>query len=502
MVSEGVFVKKEVRELVEDYIDIWSLQHALSLMSWDLETYMPEDGVHERSIAMSRINLMIQRMVTRREFVEKLEKAEKIEDLNDYEGGVIRVLRRFVDYYVKIPPRIVEELSRTASEASVVWRGAKARDDFEAFKPYLEKIFGLEREIAGYLGYKEHPYDALLDLYEEGLTAREFKSTMDRLIPGLKKILDRVSGEGYFPQHHRLEDEPYDVEVMRKVNKKILEILGYNPKRLRLDESAHPFTNSMGIWDVRITTRYEGRDFRRTILSVMHEFGHALYELQIDEALRATPLAGGASLGIHESQSRFWELMIGRSRLFVENLYRGVLNSYLWSQDPEDLYRYFNIVRPSLIRVDADEVTYNLHIAVRFEIERLAIAGEIKAGDVPEMWNDLMERYLGIRPKRYSEGALQDIHWSNGYVGYFPTYTLGTLIAAQIRDAMEKDLGDLYSYIASLNFKPVREWLREKIHRWGSTYAPKDLLKRSLGINIDPESYLSYLERKYVSKTL
>jgi carboxypeptidase Taq len=500
--SENVFVRREVRELVEEYIDIWSLQHALSLMGWDIETYMPEDGVYERSIAMSRINLMIQRMITRREFIEKLERAEKAEDLNDYERGVVRVLRRLVDYYTKIPPRIVEELSRITSEASVVWRNAKAKDDYDLFKPYLARIFGLEREIANHLGYREHPYDALLDLYEEGLTTREFKSIIDRLVPGLKSILDRIISEGYFPQYHRLEEEPYDVNIMRSVNKKILEILGHNPKRLRLDESAHPFTSSMGIWDVRITTRYEGKDFRRTILSVIHEYGHALYELQIDESLRASPLATGASLGIHESQSRFWELMIGKSRPFIENLYRNVLNGYLWSQDPEDLYRYFNIVRPSLIRVDADEVTYNLHIAVRFEIERLAISGEINVNDMPEMWNDLMDRYLGIKPKKHSEGVLQDIHWSQGSVGYFPTYTLGTIIAAQLRDAMEKDLGSLYNYISTPNLAPIREWLRIKIHRWGSTYAPKELLKRSLGIDIDPTSYLSYLEKKYITKTL
>ena len=500
MGSEGIFTRKEIRELVDEYIDIWSLQHALSLMEWDLETYMPEDGVYERSIAISRINLMIQRMITRREFIEKIERAEKVEGLNDYEKGVVRVTRRLADYYIKIPPRVIEELSRITSEASVVWRRAKASDDFNLFKPYLDKIFGLEREIADYLGYKEHPYDALLDIYEEGLTTREFKMIMDRLVPGLKTILDKVISEGYFPQHHRLEEEPYDINTMRMVNKKILEILGYNPKRLRLDESAHPFTSSMGIWDARITTRYEGKDFRRTILSVIHEYGHALYELQIDESLRTSPLATGVSLGIHESQSRFWELMIGKSRPFVEILYKDVLNSYLWSQDPDDLYRYFNIVRPSLIRVDADEITYNLHIALRFEIERLAISGEIRADDVPELWSDLMEKYLGIKPKRHSEGALQDIHWSQGSVGYFPTYTLGTIIAALIRDAMERDLGELSNHIYSHNFTSINEWLRSKIHRWGSTYAPKELLKKSLGIDLDPKSYLSYLERKYIAK--
>jgi len=497
-----VFVRSEIRDLIEMYQDIWSLQHALSLMGWDLETYMPEDGVVERSIAMSRINLMIKRLFTRREFIDKLAAAEKIEDLNDYERGVIRVLRRAVDYYTKIPERVVEELSRTTSEASVVWRNAKAKDDFNMFSPYLDKIIALEREVAEHLGYRDHPYDALIDLYEEGLTAREFGSIMDRLIPGLRSILDKVLSEGYFPTAHRFEDESYNIDTMRRVNERILEILEYDPKRLRLDVSAHPFTASMGIRDVRITTRYEGRDFRRTILSVIHEYGHALYELQIDEALQGTPIAIGASMGVHESQSRFWELVIGKSRAFIEVLYRRVLRDHIASTSEEDLYRYFNIVRPSLIRVDADEVTYNLHIAVRFEIERLAIGGEISVKDIPELWGELMEKYVGIRPKRHSEGVLQDIHWSNGSIGYFPTYSLGTIVAAQIRDAMDRDLGGIYGHVSNLNFRAIRGWLGEKIHKWGSTYPPRELLRRFIGRDIDPESYLSYLEGKYIKKTI
>jgi len=502
MASSEIFLREEVKELIDMYLDIWSLQHALNLMGWDLETYMPEGGVYERSIAMSRINLMIQRLLTRRELLERLDAAEKLEDLNDYERGVIRVLRRTVNYYIKIPPRIIEELSKITSEASVVWRNAKAKDDFDMFKPYLEKIFGLEREVAEYLGYKEHPYDALLDLYEEGLTTREFISIASEIVPELRKILDRVLSEGYFPSSHRYEEEPYDVEVMKKVNNRVLKILGHEPRRLRLDISAHPFTTSLGTGDVRITTRYEGRDFRRTILSVIHEYGHALYELQIDERLRATPLATGASMGVHESQSRFWELMIGKSRAFIELLYREVLKDYLWSSDVEDLYRYFNIVRPGLIRVDADEITYNLHIAVRFEIERLAIAGEIRASDIPELWNDLMEKNLGIKPKRHSEGALQDIHWSNGSIGYFPTYTIGTIVAAQVREAMERDLGDLAGYISGKSLSIIKEWLKAKIHRWGATYPPKQLIKMAIGTDIEPTSYITYLHKKYIEKSI
>jgi carboxypeptidase Taq len=494
-------LKREIRDLLEMYMDVWSLRHALNLMNWDLETYMPVEGVFERSIAMSRINLMVQRLLTRKEFLEKLEIAEEIDDLNIYERGVIRVLKRDVNYYTKIPPSIIGELNKITSEASVVWRNAKVKEDFDMFKPYLERIFTLEREIVEYLGYSEHPYDALLDLYEEGLTTREFGNIASSMIPSLRKLLDRVLSDGYFPSSHRYEEEPYDPEVMKRINNKILEILGYDPARLRLDVSTHPFTSSIGIGDVRITTRYEGKDFRRTMLSVIHEYGHALYELQIDERLRATPLSTGASMGIHESQSRFWELMIGKSRAFVELLYREVLKGYIWSSDTEDLYKYFNIVKPSLIRVDADEITYNLHIALRFEIEKLAIGGEIKASDIPELWSELSERYIGIKPKKHSEGVLQDIHWSSGAIGYFPTYTIGTIVAAQIRDAIEKDLGDLSSHISRKNLNIVKQWLKEKIHRWGATYPPKQLVKMAIGKDIDPTSYILYLEKKYLTSS-
>lgn len=498
----ALFSRKEILDLLEEYKDVWALQHTLSLMGWDLETYMPEEGAAARGLAFERINLMLQRMLTRKEFLEKLEAAGRAEDLNDYERGVLRVLERSVRYYTRVPPRVVAELSRISSEAPVVWRGAKARSDFDAFKPYLEKIFSLQAEAAEHLGYEEHPYDALLDLYEEGLTTREFSSISEQLLRGLSKHLDKILSEGFFPRTHRLEEESYDTAVMRSANKRILEILGHNPGRLRLDESAHPFTSSMGIRDVRITTRYEGKDFKRTIMSVIHEYGHALYELQIDEALEATPLATAPSLGIHESQSRFWELVIGRSRQFASMLHRRVLSELLWSSDPEDLYKYFNTVRPSLIRVDADEVTYNFHIAVRFEIERLAIAKEIRISDIPELWSSLFEKHLGVRPKNHSEGVLQDIHWSMGSVGYFPTYSIGTIVASQIREAMAREIPDLGEKIYSADFEPIRSWLREKIHRWGATYPPRELLKKALGSDIDPGSFIRYVEMKYVERSI
>jgi carboxypeptidase Taq len=499
--DQEYFPHKESQELLRSYKTIWALNHATSLLSWDQETYMPEDGVFERSIALSEIATLIQRLITDKSFLEKIEALEKIEDPTIYERALIRVLRRSLKYYLKVPPEIIAEFSKTASEANVVWRNARKENNFEKFKPYLDKLVSLNIKIADYLGYEKNPYDALLDLYEEGLTADEFKRIIDKLVPGLKKILDKILSDGYFSRPCPLENMSYDVNVMRKVNEKILEIFGYDRRRLRLDVSAHPFTTNMGIRDVRITTRYEGIDFRRTMFSVIHEFGHALYELQIDERLSFTPLASGASMGIHESQSRFWENIIGRSREFIYAIYDLLADNLdlRGKYDVEEIYRYFNIVRPGLIRVDADEVTYNFHIVLRFELENMMINQEIKTEDLPELWNDYMEKLLGIRPKTYSEGVLQDIHWSSGSIGYFPSYSLGTLIAAHIRDKMSKEI-DLADNVRNLRFEPVKKWLREKIHMYGSIYPPRELLKRSLDIEVDPTVFLRYLEEKFLIK--
>ncbi len=271
--------------------------------------------------------------------------------------------------------------------------------------------------------------------------------------------------------------------------------------RSRIDISPHPFTTEFGIKDVRITTRYEGYDFKRALLGAIHEFGHALYELQQDERLMYTPIAGGASLGVHESQSRFWENIIGRSKEFITFIY-PILKKHLTlikGYDIEDIFKYFNVVRPSYIRVEADEVTYNFHIILRFELEKLMINESVNASDLPELWNERMDELLGLRPRSYKEGILQDIHWAHGTIGYFPTYTLGTLLSAQIRNNIIKDMPDLYVSISKGEFEPIKEWLRNKIHRYGSIYPPKKLIMKALGEWINPDYFITYLREKYLN---
>ncbi len=495
-----VFENPVVKEVLEKYRVIWALNHAMALMSWDSETYMPVEGVRDRAVARAELSLLHQQLLLRPEFVELVEKADKIEGLNDYERGVVRVLKRQIRIAKALPPWLVAERAKVTQEAMVVWREAKAKNDFDAFKPYLEKIFDLSRKAADYLGWEKHPYDALLDLYEEGLRTEDVNRVLGYLKKELKWIIERVVSQGRYPREHPLEKQAYDASKMELVNKKILEMLGYPlGRRGRLDVSAHPFTIDMGIFDVRITTRYEGVDFKRTMYSVMHEFGHALYQLQIDPALSYTPIGDGASLGIHEGQSRFWENVVGRSREFAELVYPLLREhlDFVRNYAPEDLYYYFNTVRPSPIRVDADEVTYNMHIVLRAELEKLVLAGEVKVSDLPELWNNYMEDLLGIRPRTYSEGVLQDIHWSMGSIGYFPTYTLGNIVAASMKHAMEREV-KLRERVASGDFKALQEWQRERIHKYGATYPPKELLKRALGVEYEPEHLVEYLVEKYL----
>lgn len=494
-----MFENELVREVLDKYRVLWAIGHALSLMGWDSETYMPREGVHERSIASAELTLL-QRKILLNDIAPLVEKLLGVEGLNEFERGVVRVLWRDVEKLRKIPESIQYELAKLRSEAPVVWREAREKDDFNMFKPYLSRIVELERKVAESLGYDDHPYDALLDYYEEGLRDRDVRGIFSTLTPSVKRVLDKVLSGGYYPQGHELENVRYDREAMEKVNRKLLDILGFPWSKGRLDVSAHPFTIGIGLADVRITTRYEGVDFRRSMFAVIHEFGHALYDLQIDERFKMTPLAEGASLGVHESQSRFWENIVGRSLAFTK-IIKPILDEHLGftrSYDEVELYKYFNIVRPSLIRVDADEVTYNLHIHLRYELERMLIAGEIKVDDLPELWNNYMEELLGIRPKTYKEGVLQDIHWSIAAIGYFPTYTIGNLLAAQIKARFEYERGGIERVIEKQEFNVVKEYLRDKIHRWGALYPPKELISRMLGEPLNPEYFIKYLESKFL----
>ncbi len=479
---------------MEIYEQIWALNYALALIGWDSETYMPEGSAKERGEVTSVLETMKQRLYISQNLLSALEELEESAE-SDVEKGIVRVLRRTIKYYTAIPADLVKKEEKVVNEAKIAWRRAKKEANFSLFAPYLEEIVEINRKKAEYLGYEDHPYDALLDLYEEGATTRELESFFDSLIPPLERELKRILSSGW-PQDHPLEEAPYREMDMETLNREILNLLGFDWGLMRIDRSAHPFTEGIGLYDVRITTWYHGKDFRRSLLATIHEFGHALYERQCDPKFWKTPVCGGVSLGIHESQSRFWENIIARSRAFASFLSPIVKHHLGIEASPDDLFYYFNLVRPSLLRVEADEVTYNFHIALRFEIEKGLIDGSIEVKELPSLWNQRMEEYLGVVPPDDSLGVLQDIHWSLGAMGYFPTYSIGTVVAAQIKEKMEKDL-DLENLIEKGEFGPIREWLRERIHRWGAIYPPKELLRRSLGGGPDPEAFLNYVRGKY-----
>ena len=487
-----------IDQILDAYKPIWALNHAASLFDWDLETYMPVDGAAPRGFAQAQLALIRQQKVIG--LTESVSKAEKLGDLNQYERGVIRNIKRELKYFTRIPPELVEELTRTITEATVVWRDARKKSDFSLFKPYLEKIVQLKRREADKLGYEGHPYNALMDLFEEDLTTNDVDRIFSPLVTALKRILNGIVSSKSFPTSHKLEDVAYEEQDMRHVNQEVLRILGMPDKTFRMDVSTHPFTSGMSLDDVRITTRYEGTSFRETIFSVIHECGHALYDLQVDHSLQYTPLAGGPSLGMHESQSRFWENFVGRSREFTNLLYPILKKNlkFVSEYSEDDIYKYFNLVRPSLIRVAADEVTYNFHIVLRYELEKKLIGGEVKVSEIPEIWDNMMEKYVGVRPKTLAEGVLQDVHWSGGMIGYFPTYSLGNVIAGMVTNRMRRDL-NISDLVARGDMNPIKLWLKENIHKWGSIYSPKELQRKILGEAYNPEYLVKYLEEKYLA---
>ncbi len=469
----------------------------MRVMSWDMETRMPEGGAAARGMATGEVAGMVQKAtVSMKELVLK---ADKQKDLSDRDRGIVRVLRRRIDYYTKVPPELVSGLERVTTEATVAWRNARKKSDFKLFQPYLEKIVGLKQQEAEKLGYRRHPYNALLDLHEEGFTVGDADRVFSRLIPGSGKILEKVLSAGVYPSRHPLESAKYETPAMERVNQGILRLLKMPTTTFMMDVSTHPFTTKIAPDDVRITTRYEGVDFRATMYSTIHESGHALYDLGVGEDLRYTPIDWGASYGIHESQSRFWENAMGRSREFVKlvsPLLRKNL-SFVSKYGQEDLYHYFNLVRKSFIRVDADELTYNLHIALRYDIEKKVLAGDVKVSELPELWNDTFKSLFGIKPPDDARGVLQDIHWSGGSIGYFPTYSLGNVVLGMIWHKM----GDgrmIRESVGAGDLTQLREWLRRKIHRWGSTYTPAELLQREFGEGYNPDWLLKYYETKFL----
>ncbi|MFW9906452.1 MAG: carboxypeptidase M32 [Candidatus Thorarchaeota archaeon] len=486
-----------MKKILDKYTTIHALGMSTSLMLWDMRVNMPKNAIEDRGKMRSIMTGLYQDMMLNKEFLDLINLAEK-EELTLFEKAIIRSLKRETKFYLAIPSEVLKEYIKLSTVAYNEWAKARAKSNFSIFKPHLEKIAEFSRKGAELLGYENEPYDAMLDRYEEGILARDY----DEMFNDIKKKIVPIFKKLAMDRSHPLEKEPYNEERLKDFITYIVKKFGYDFNRGRLDKTTHPFTSSIGINDVRITTRYEGgKDFKPALLGSIHEFGHAIYAMQIDPSLNWTPLASGSitySLGIHESQSRFWENMVGRSQEFIETFYDVfvALVPNVANYDTREIYRYFNIVRPNFIRVEADELCYPIHILLRYELERDMMNEKISISEVPQVWNEKMENYIGIVPPDDARGCLQDPHWTR-MLGYFPTYAMGTILAAQIKNKIENEIGPLEEFIRAKNFTPVTNWQKENIHKYGSLYMPKDLIKSALGETMNVDYFVNHVD-KYV----
>lgn len=482
----------------------------INLLTWDGRTQMPTGGAETRGSQLATVSRLAQELFAGDQTARLLEGAEaavSAEDPDSYRVRAVRQVREAYQIARRIPAALVAEIAALKPASQQIWAAAKSANDFLAFAPYLERMMGLNRRLAEAIGYAEHPYDALLQRYEPGMTLARLRATFAILKQGLTPILKQAAQHGQ-PRTDFLDRE-YAEESQRAFALEVAQAFGYDLNRGRLDQSAHPFEISFTRQDVRITTRYNRRYAPMAIFGVWHETGHALYEQGVDPVLSRGALTtdlldlyavGGASYGAHESQSRLWENLVGRSRAFWQRHFPRLHEFFpqqLADVDVETFYRAVNRVRPSPVRTEADEVTYNFHIMLRVEIESGLLDGTMAVKDLPAIWADKVKEYLGVTPPDDARGVLQDIHWSSGLVGSFPTYTVGNIMSAQFFAAARRDVSGLDDSLAQGDYAPLRAWLTEHVYRHGRAYSPAELLQRSTGSGLDVGPYLAYLTKKY-----
>ena len=486
-------------KLLPRLADIGNLQKASALLEWDQLVKMPTKGADARARQLSTMAKLAHEMQVAPEPRDLLVAAEAEKTADEDQRAMLRVARREFDKATKVPLSLVVELTETASRAYEVWHKARTENDFPAFAPWLEKMLDLKRQYAAAIDPQKPIYDVLLDDFEEGMTG----AVLDPLFAALKK--ETVPLVAAIEAHaDRVSEEPltreYDPALQEKFAREILKACGFSFERGRLDTSVHPFCTNFSRDDVRITTRYESDWLPGALFGVMHEMGHACYEQNIAPAYEFTPLGGGVSLGVHESQSRLWENLVGRSREFWTRYYPALQQTFpgqLGNTPLGTFYKSINRVKPSFIRVEADEVTYNLHIILRYEMEQELLNKKISVADAPARWNQKMQESLGITPPTDREGILQDVHWSGGGIGYFPTYTLGNILASQLFQAAKRELPSLMSDIQGANFGPLYMWLETHVHQFGKKHPPAELIPKATGKALTTEAYLQYLKTKF-----
>lgn len=489
-------------ELVTQQQRLATLNSCSSVLGWDRETYMPRGGNEHRANQMSLLAGLAHQWATADRIGELLSELEEsvVPQSDTHEAVNIREARRSYDRATKLPQKLVEELSRVTSLAQQAWVDSRKADDFSVFQPWLEQIIALKREQAEAIGYGDGvPYDALLDEYEPGTTTADVQNAFTPLRNELVSLVAAIKNSGVELPAEILTRQ-YPVDAQRQFGLSAAKAIGFDFDTGRLDVTAHPFCCDVGPGDCRLTTRYDEKHFPGAFFGTLHEAGHGIYEQGLNHEAFGLGMGQAVSLGIHESQSRLWENFVGRSREFWNHFYSSAQTTFpdsLGKTSIDDFYAAINDVRPSLIRVEADEVTYNLHIMLRFELEQEMIAGSLDAQDVPTAWNERFESFFGIVPPSDADGCLQDVHWSAGLFGYFPTYALGNMYAAHFFNAADRELGGLHEMFAKGEFLPLKEWLNKNVHLRGKQFAPTQLVQEVASESLSHGPLVAHLRSKF-----
>ncbi|MFQ5588487.1 MAG: carboxypeptidase M32 [Nitrospiria bacterium] len=497
---------EHLQELIRVLQEIQHISSATALMSWDQETYMPKGGAAARAAQISYFKGLAHESRTgdkmRRalsEFVDLKTGALKSDAWDVPSRALLREAWRDYHRATRLPADFVRTLGLETSLTHAVWVEARSNNDFSLFAPNLQRIIALKKQEAEYVGYAVSRYDALMDTFEPGMTTAKIVPLFDALKSKLVPLVEKIR-QSEVKTDEALLKQYYDPKRQWDFGLSVLSTMGFDFNTGRQDRSAHPFTTSFHPSDVRLTTRIDAHDLPSALFSSIHEGGHGLYDQGLPEEYYGTPLGESISLGIHESQSRLWENNVGRSRSFWAYFFpklQTVFPENLKDTDFNTFYTAINGVRPSLVRVESDEVTYNLHIMLRFEIERMLIEDNLPVEALPETWNQKMEDYLGIRPETDADGVLQDVHWAGGAFGYFPTYTLGNLYAAQFFNQAQREIADLPERLSAGDLVTLKTWLNKKIYCWGKQYTSDDLIERVTGEPLDPAYFIRYLEAKF-----
>jgi carboxypeptidase Taq len=468
----------------------------VGFLAWDQRTMMPPGGSRHRADHVALLGRLAHQTLVDPDVGRLLDELEARDlDPDSWDGALLRVARRDYEKAVQVPTELRAEMMRASAEATPGWLEAKATSNFDLFLPLMERNVELRHRYVECFGPQEEPYDILLDDFEPEMKTAEVTRIFEELKPELVELIAEL-------RHRDVDDSfltgDFDLDEQVALDHEVVDLFGHRPDTWRIDPTEHPFASGAGVDDIRITTHYY-RDHLKSLFSTMHEYGHGVYEHQLPREWAHLPVGRSAGLGIHESQSRLWENLVGRSLPFWRGFYPRLRERFpqFRSVDVEQFYAAINKSQPSLIRIEADEVTYGMHVILRFELEQDIINGRLELKDLPELWGQKMHEYLGVEVPDDARGVLQDMHWASGYIGYFSTYLLGTVMSVQIWEKAAEDIGELDDQVERGEFAPLREWLGEHIHAQGRKYPPQELLRRATGSTIDAQPYLAYLKRKF-----